>query len=61
MIVLILFWNLKSEGGARLNYQNFRKAKAIERKNRERLLKVNPKLKDLIKFLEILKKVIIHA
>ena len=33
-----------------MNYQNFRKAKAIERKNRERLLKVNPKLKDLIKF-----------
>ena len=29
-----------------MNYQNFRKAKAIERKNRERLLKVNPKLDD---------------
>lgn len=42
-------------------YKNIAKAKAIERKNRERLLKVNPKLKDLIKFLEILKKVIIHA
>lgn len=46
MIVLNLFWNLKSEGGARLNYQNFRKAKAIERKNRERLLKINPDLND---------------
>lgn len=42
-------------------YKNIAKAKAIERKNREQLLKVNPKLKDLIKFLEILKKVIIHA
>lgn len=39
------FWNLKSEGGARLNYRNFRKAKAIEKK-RERLLKVNPALDD---------------
>lgn len=29
-----------------MNYQNFGKAKAIERKNRERLLKVNPKLDD---------------
>lgn len=31
-------------------YRNIAKAKAIERKNRERLLKVNQKLKDLIKF-----------
>ena len=29
-----------------MNYQNFRKAKAIERKNRERLLKINPDLND---------------
>lgn len=29
-----------------MSYQNFRKAKAIEKKNRERLLKVNPKLDD---------------
>lgn len=29
-----------------MNYQNFRKAKAIEKKNRERLLKINPDLND---------------
>jgi len=29
-----------------LNYQNIRQAKAIERKNKERLLKVNPALND---------------
>lgn len=29
-----------------MNYQNIRKAKVIERQNRERLLKVNPKLDD---------------
>ena len=28
------------------NYQNIAKAKAIEKQNRERLLKVNPKLND---------------
>lgn len=29
-----------------MNYQNIRKAKAIERQNKERLLKVNPKLNE---------------
>lgn len=29
-----------------MNYQNIKQAKAIERKNKERLLKVNPKLND---------------
>ncbi len=29
-----------------MNYQNIKQAKSIERKNKERLLKVNPKLND---------------
>ena len=33
-------------------YKNIAKAKAIERKNRERLLKVNPKLKDFVEWEE---------
>ena len=29
-----------------MDYQKFKKAKAIEKKNKERLLKVNPKLNE---------------
>ena len=38
---------------ANSNYKNIAKAKAIEKQNRERLLKVNPKLDDESGFIEV--------
>ena len=38
--------NLTRKESDRVDYKNIAKAKAIEKQNRERLLKVNPKLDD---------------
>ena len=46
MAVVIGAVNLTRKESDRVDYNNIAKAKAIEKKNRERLLKVNPKLDD---------------